>query len=156
MGRVVHERHRVNTWSNTLTGVIPSTDHTPTFVPDTAALLTEINTDLDLDFTHSNYLHCYQHWCLANRFDIHQDQSRTEDMPSRKVGFLAEWVAGVRPCWMRRTYYTLASLFLCSLCFRLTVQSRSGYQKFTYRKRCYRIDYSPPARCHHGAAAVLG
>lgn len=154
--RTVTERHRVNTWHNTHKGIIPSIDRTPRFIPNTTALVTEIDTSLDLDFTQSNYLQCYRHWCMANRFDLHADESRSEDLPSRRPAILAEWVAGARPCWMRRSAYALATLCLCSMCFRLTVQSRSGHQDFTYRKTCFRIDYRPPSRCHHGAAALLG
>eukprot|EP00928_Gymnodinium_smaydae_P029612 TRINITY_DN22254_c0_g1_i2.p1 TRINITY_DN22254_c0_g1~~TRINITY_DN22254_c0_g1_i2.p1 ORF type:complete len:675 (-),score=63.16 TRINITY_DN22254_c0_g1_i2:268-2292(-) len=154
--RTVTETHRVNTWSSSRTGTIPSIDATPVFVPNTRALVTEIDTSLDLDFSQSNYLQCYRHWCLANRFDIHADESRTEDLPSRKPGFLAEWVNGARPCWMRRLTYVFSTLLMCSMCFRLVVQSRVGLQNFTYKKRCFRIDYSPPGRCHHGAAAFLG
>jgi len=42
------------------------------------------------------------------------------------------------------------------MCFRLAAQSRSGAQKFTYRKVCFRIDYTPPLWCHHDAKAVVG
>jgi hypothetical protein len=153
--RTVTETVRVNTWSNRHSGIIPSVDATPMFQPDTTALMTEIDTELDLDLTHSNYVQCYRHWCLANRFDVHADTSRSEDLPSRKSAVLAEWVSDVRPCWVRKTFYVLATLFLCSMCFRLTVQARSGYQKFTYKKRCYQIEYYPPSRCHAGAAAAI-
>mmetsp|Transcript_105352 Transcript_105352/g.328393 ORF Transcript_105352/g.328393 Transcript_105352/m.328393 type:complete len:395 (+) Transcript_105352:483-1667(+) len=154
--RTVTERHRVNTWHSTHTGVIPSIDRTPRFVPNTRALICEVDTSLDLDFSESNYLQCYRHWCYANRFDVHAEESRREDLPSRRAAFLAELVAGARPCWMRRAAYVLATLLMFSVCFRLTVQSRVGQQDFTYRKRCFKIDYQPPARCHHGAAAFLG
>jgi len=154
--RTVTETHRVNTWHSSHSGVIPSVDHTATFVPDTTALVTEVDTFLDMDFSQSNYLFCYRHWCRANRFDIHADESRSEWLPSRKEGFLAEWVAGARPCWQRRTCYVFATLFLFSMCFRWLAQSKSGYQKFVYRKACYQIAYRPPDRCHHGAAALIG
>jgi len=111
---------------------------------------------LDLDFSQSNYLQCYRHWCMANRFDLHADESRSENLPSRKEGILAEWTVGARPIWVRQSAYVLASLCLCSMCFRLAAQSRSGAQDFTYKKVCFRIDYTPPFRCHHGAAAVVG
>eukprot|EP00812_Abedinium_dasypus_P009633 NODE_330_length_1660_cov_377.705296.p1 GENE.NODE_330_length_1660_cov_377.705296~~NODE_330_length_1660_cov_377.705296.p1 ORF type:complete len:473 (-),score=89.69 NODE_330_length_1660_cov_377.705296:225-1580(-) len=153
--RQVTETVRVDTWSNTYTGIIPCTDHTPNFVPDTTALMTEIDTHLELDFRMSNYLQCYRHWCHANHFDIHHDESRSEWLPSRKTAILAEWVSGVRPCWMRRTCYTLATVLLLSACFRIVVQSRCGRQDYTYFRRCYQIPYRPPDRCHSGAAAFL-
>eukprot|EP00929_Paragymnodinium_shiwhaense_P025465 TRINITY_DN15395_c0_g2_i3.p1 TRINITY_DN15395_c0_g2~~TRINITY_DN15395_c0_g2_i3.p1 ORF type:complete len:558 (-),score=83.53 TRINITY_DN15395_c0_g2_i3:465-2138(-) len=46
--RTVTETVRVNTWSATHRGVIPSTDHTPPFVPNTRALMTEIDSPIPL------------------------------------------------------------------------------------------------------------
>mmetsp|Transcript_89856 Transcript_89856/g.159859 ORF Transcript_89856/g.159859 Transcript_89856/m.159859 type:complete len:674 (+) Transcript_89856:58-2079(+) len=137
-------------------GRIPSVDRTATFVPDTSALTTEIDTDLSLDFSHSNYLQCYDHWRYSHRWDIHQDEHRTEWLPTQKAAVLAEWVSGTRPCWMRTTFYAFSSLFLCSCCFRLGAQMRCGQQSFTYRKKCYRIDYEPPSGGHRAAARFLG
>jgi hypothetical protein len=153
--RTVTYTERVNTHSASHSGIIPSTDATPSFLPDSTALMTEIDTELDLDFHHSNYLQCYRHWCAANRWDIHADESRCEDLPSRKTAVLAEWAQGVRPCWVRRSCYSLATVLLLAMCFRLTVQAQSGYQKYTYRKRCYSIEYYPPSRCHANAAALF-
>eukprot|EP00933_Yihiella_yeosuensis_P079999 TRINITY_DN933_c2_g1_i1.p1 TRINITY_DN933_c2_g1~~TRINITY_DN933_c2_g1_i1.p1 ORF type:complete len:699 (+),score=89.96 TRINITY_DN933_c2_g1_i1:86-2182(+) len=161
--RTVTETIRVNTSFYNASGVIPSHDYSPEFVPNTRALLTEIDTELSCDFSQSNYWACYQDWCYTHRYDVHQDASEDHDLPSRKKAILAEWVPGHRPCWMNRTCYVLSSVFLCALPFRLRSQSQCGSQDFTYRKRCYRIDYTPPSGRSSGgilagieiAAAVL-
>lgn len=154
--RTVPYQERVNTWRNHHSGIIPSIDHTPPFVPDTTALMTEIDTALRCDFSSSNYLQCYRHWCLSNRFDIHADESRSEDLPSRKDGFIAEWVPGTRPCWIRQSMYVLFSLFLGSCCFRLNAQRLMGFQKHIYQKQCFQIEYYPMGNAHVGAAVALG
>lgn len=155
--RTVSKSVRVNTGPcYTRHGVIPSTDETPTFIPNTKALVTEIDTELSLDFSNSNYLNCYRHWLYAHRWDLHQDESRTEWLPSQKTAILAEWVSGTRPCWMRRAWYVLSSLALVSCCFRLLGQMQCGRQQFTYKKRCYRISYEVPANPHVGAAQFIG
>lgn len=147
---------RVDTSQNSITGTIPSVDDTPVFIPDTTALLTEIDTELRLDFEQSDYLQCFAHWCRSNRFDTDSDETRFEWLPSRKKVILAEWVSGVTPCWLRRDVYSLATMLLFSGCVRWYVQSRCGHQHFTYVRRCFRIEYMPPSRCHQGAAALLG
>lgn len=130
---------RVNTHSARNNGVIPSTDRTPLFVPNTTALMTEIETHLSLDFSHSNYLGCYHAWCRSHRRDVHADESRSESLPSQKRSLLAEWVSGARPFWFRKSCYVLSTLLFCSMCYRLRVQRRCGRQEFTYFKKCHSI-----------------
>eukprot|EP00746_Dinoflagellata_sp_MGD_P121524 gnl/MRDRNA2_/MRDRNA2_56667_c0_seq1.p1 gnl/MRDRNA2_/MRDRNA2_56667_c0~~gnl/MRDRNA2_/MRDRNA2_56667_c0_seq1.p1 ORF type:complete len:620 (+),score=78.87 gnl/MRDRNA2_/MRDRNA2_56667_c0_seq1:176-1861(+) len=142
-GKTQHRtrQERVNTHSASTGGMIPSLDRTPDFVPLTEAQQTQIDTDLDLDLSESNYMTEYYRWCAFHRRDIHQDKSHTEDLPSRVKSCLAVWVARSKPCWMNQCLYWIANIFLFSCLFRWCVQARIGHQKYTYLKKCYNIPF---------------
>eukprot|EP00928_Gymnodinium_smaydae_P029169 TRINITY_DN22042_c0_g1_i1.p1 TRINITY_DN22042_c0_g1~~TRINITY_DN22042_c0_g1_i1.p1 ORF type:complete len:719 (+),score=98.49 TRINITY_DN22042_c0_g1_i1:146-2158(+) len=145
-------QERVNTHSAHNSGVIPSQDHTPTFAPQTQAQQTQINTDLNLDFSSSNYLGEYQRWCLFHRWDVHQDCSRSEDLPSRASSCMALWVPRTVPWWFNEQFYWLANLFMLSFVYRFIAQSRIGSQRYTYHKKCFNINETTPS----GGLAVAG
>ncbi|CAE8640244.1 unnamed protein product [Polarella glacialis] len=144
------ETHRVNTHSAYTSGVIPSTDSTPAFLPNTAAAQTQIATHLDLDFSDSNYIGEYHRWCSFHRWDLHQDCSKSEDLPSRLGSCLALWSPRRKPCWMNACCYWLANLFLLSFFYRIFAQSRFGHQEYTYEKKCGNIP------THSGGTAAVG
>mmetsp|Transcript_46503 Transcript_46503/g.133926 ORF Transcript_46503/g.133926 Transcript_46503/m.133926 type:complete len:412 (+) Transcript_46503:1-1236(+) len=130
---------RVDTYSASASGVIPSIDQTFAYVPQTAAQQTQIHTDLDLDFSGSNYVSKFHRWAALHRRDVLQDRSHQEDLPSRKQSVLAVWRPGSRKWWMNSTCYWLSNLLCCSLCFRWYAQSHLGEQTYVYRKRCFDI-----------------
>lgn len=134
-----HYQERVNTHAAWHSGVIPSADFSPEFLPDTSAQMTEIVTHLRLDFSSSNYMACYAAWIAMHRRDIHADQTHSEDLPSRHSSLLAVWLTGAQPWWMNAGMYGLSTLFMCAPCYRLAVQSRLGRQEYEYRKKCYSI-----------------
>lgn len=132
-------RERVNTHRASHSGVLPSTDQTPSFVPNTQAQQTQLDTFLELDLTSSNYLSEYSRWCMFHRRDVHQDKSRNEDLPSRRSSILAVWIKGSQPCYMHSCCYWLANLLLLSFFYRLFVQSKLAIQHYTYKKKCFNI-----------------
>jgi len=121
----------------TTCGVIPSTDCSNPFIPQTTARQTQINTSLLCDFSHSNYLSRYDSWCLFHRTDVHQDATRHEDLHSRMTSCLAVWVA--KPWWMRKGYFICTTVCLMSCTYRWLAQARMGEQSYCYVKRCYSI-----------------
>jgi len=131
------ETERVVTSSFSTSGVIPSTDCTPSFVPQTQARQTQIDTSLDLDFSRSNYYDRYSYWCFFHRYDLHQDCTRSESLPSQATSCLAVWLPGSTPCWMSHASYWLANIFLMSFFYRWFLQARVGRQQYTYSKVCY-------------------
>ena len=139
--RTVHKtrQERVNTHSAHASGIIPSQDFSPAFMPDTRAQQTQIDTLLHLDFTYSNYLYEYENFCNYHRRDVHQDKSRSEVVPSRMTSCLAVWVGHSRPWWMSPWAYWLSNFFLLSCCFRMHMQANLGSQEYTYVKKCYSI-----------------
>jgi len=130
---------RRNTHSARMSGEIPSIDQTPAFIPAVHAQQTQIDTAVALDFSQSNYNNRFLTWCARNHWDVHQDRTRTEDLPSRVSSCLAVLVKGSRPWWLRQEYYWLANVLLLSVCFRWRAQAALGYQQYTYRKRCFNI-----------------
>lgn len=139
--QTVHKtrQERRNTHSADWRGVIPSTDGTLPFVPQTAAQQTQIDTHLNLDFSRSNYHARFNQWCLMHHRDVHQDRSSSEYLPSRASSCLAVWVSNGMPWWLNRECYWLMNIFLCSTCFRWAAQARLGHQDYTYNKKCYNI-----------------
>lgn len=132
-------KEKVVTHRATLRGTIPTIDHTPIFIPLTDASQTEIDTTLELDFSRSNYLHRYREWCRWHRRDVHQSHRRSEDLPSRCVSCMAEWVEGSSPWYMSGGAYWLAHVCLLGGCLRWYIQSRLGFQSYEYKKQCFSI-----------------
>jgi hypothetical protein len=157
-GRTQHhtKQERVNTHSARTWGYIPSTDLTPEFIPQVEAQQTQIDTHLDLDLSGSNYMGEYYRWCAFHRWDVHQDSSHSEDLPSRAHSCLAVWVPRTKPCWMNALWYWIANIFLLSFFYRLAAQRLMGKQEFTYHKRCYSISANVPAYSSTAAGAVIG
>jgi len=137
------EQVTVNTHSARASGIIPSTDHTPTFVPETVAQQTQLDTHLDLDFSSSNYMAEFGRWCAFHRRDTHQSKSHTEKLPSRKESCLAVWLPRSTPWWMNENFYWLANICLMSCAYRLMVQRVLGHQEYTYHKKCFNINRGP-------------
>jgi len=135
-------QERVVTHRASASGIIPSTDLTPGFVPNTRAQQTQIDTELQLDFSSSNYLSEYSRWCSFHRWDIHQDCHRSEDCASRASSCLAVWTR--RPWWMNGCSYWLANIFLLSFFYRIWLQAQMARQKYIYVKRCYSIPSQSP------------
>lgn len=140
-GRTSHhtrqERH--NTHSASASGIIPSEDFTPSFLPQVEAQQTQIDTHLNLDLSRSNYYMEFNRWCAFHRRDTYQDTSSKEDLPSRAHSCLAVWVAKTKPCWMNATCYWFANIFLLSFFYRLAAQRLMGKQEYTYHKRCFDV-----------------
>jgi len=153
-GRTQHHtrQERVNTHRAHTSGWVPSTDRTPPFLPQVEAQQTQINTNLNLDFSESNYYGEYQRFCAFHRWDMHQDCSHTEELPSRAGSCLAVWVAKSKPCWLNGGFYWLANIFLCSFFYRIAAQRIIGSQEYTYHKKCYSINCHVPL--HGGMAGV--
>merc|ERR1712113_227495 len=105
----------------------------------TTARQSQINTHLDLDFSQSNYHQKFSQWCWFNHWDLHQDRSHSEDLPSRATSCLAVWLPNAVPWWLNTTWYWLANIFLLSFFYRLYAQARLDQQEYTYYKRCYNI-----------------
>ncbi|CAE6966645.1 unnamed protein product, partial [Symbiodinium natans] len=126
------ETVRVNTHSASKRGVIPSEDRSGNFLPNTMAAQTQIETRLDLNLSESNYVSRYEAWCWFHRWDVHQDQSRSEDLHSRMTSCLAVWSTRNMPCWLGPRCYWLMNLLALSFFFRILAQSRLGHQEYTY------------------------
>lgn len=133
------ERKRVNTHYARATGVIPSEDQTPEFIPNTRATQTQIDTTLELDLSRSNYIDSYHSFCRFHRRDVHQDCHRNEELPSRCTSCLAVWSQRNMPCWLNAGCYWAANLFAMSFLYRFLAQSRIGSQRYIYLKKCFNI-----------------
>ncbi|CAJ1391828.1 unnamed protein product [Effrenium voratum] len=133
------ESVRVNTHTASKSGTIPSQDNTLDFIPNTLAAQTQIDTTLDLDLSASDYLAEYHRFCAFHRWDVHQDTSRSEDLPSRVTSCVAIWSQRNMPCWMGSKCYWLANLFAVSFFYRILAQSRMGHQEYVYLKKCFQL-----------------
>lgn len=143
-------QEKMVTHTASASGVLPSTDLTSSFVPNTRAKQTQIDTNLQLDLSSSNYLSEYQRWCNFHRWDVHQDCTRSEDLHSRAASCIAVWTQ--RPWWMRMRFYWLANICLLSFFYRIYLQAHMGRQSYTYVKRCYSIPPQSPTGLVAGAA----
>ena len=128
-------RVRVTTYTATREGRLRSFEASPPFVPnaDSHALM-QVIARVRVQVRFVEYFQARDLWRAANTRDTHQDFSASELVPELMAETLVEYVAGLRPAWMTRGAFALATLLLSSMCFKVAFNSRCGRQEYEFVK----------------------
>ncbi|CAD7947458.1 unnamed protein product [Amoebophrya sp. A120] len=133
------------------------TDVSETFVPkleavnpDTgesqAVAWTRMVTDMQLDYSQSDYQAEFQNWVRANWKDVSAESSETVTFDNALTAdFLAQWHEGVaRPWYLQEHYLNLARMFGLLLCLKYKVINSVSQQYVQFRKIAHPMTQKPP------------